>query len=311
MKQEILQRILDYNTIIIHRHVRPDPDAIGSQLGLRTLLRESFPDKSIYAVGEEEPSLAFLGRMDEVSDEVYSNSLIIVCDTANQERISDDRTELGAYLIKIDHHPNEEPYGQIVWVDVNASSTSEMIVELAETSEHLQLSGQSAYLLYAGIVGDTGRFRYPNTKPETLRRTAKLLEYGIDVNQFYGQLYKRELKMMRLEGYVLQHFEILEGSVGVMRLTKEILESFEVSSNESSQLVNIFSSVEGLKVWVFYVEEDDRIRVRLRSRGPIINQIASEHHGGGHPLASGATAYSWEETEVITKKLINSCEKES
>lgn len=307
MKQEILTLIKQYQTIIIHRHVRPDPDALGSQLGLATLLKESFPDKQIYAVGEEEPSLTFLGEMNTISDEQYAQALVVVCDTANQERISDQRFNLGEHIIKIDHHPNEEPYGGTVWVDTNASSTSEMIVALAETSEHLTLSSQSAQLLYAGIVGDTGRFRYPNTKPDTMRRTAKLLEYEIDVNQFYEQLYKRELHVTRLEGYVLQHFEIVASTVGVMKITKDVLETFGVTANESSQLVNIFSSVEGLKVWVFYVEEEDRIRVRLRSRGPVINGIAAEHNGGGHPLASGATAYSWEETEEITAKLIESC----
>ncbi|MDQ0208109.1 DHH family phosphoesterase [Alkalicoccobacillus murimartini] len=305
MKQAILDMISQHKTIIIHRHVRPDPDALGSQLGLATILKEAYPEKAIYSVGETESSLVFLGEMDSIPDEAYSEALVIVCDSANQDRISDHRFNLGSKVIKLDHHPNEEPYGDVMWVDITASSTSEMIVELVENSEHLTLSKQSALLLYAGIVGDTGRFRYPNTKPETLRRTALLLEQEIEVNDFYAELYKRDLKMTRLEGYVLQHFEIHDQKVGVMKLKKEVLESFGVTSNESSQLVNVFSSVEGLKTWVFFVEEEDRIRVRLRSRGPIINGIAAEHEGGGHTMASGATAaYSWEETEEIVSKLI-------
>ncbi|MCM2675275.1 DHH family phosphoesterase [Alkalicoccobacillus plakortidis] len=310
MKQAILEKISKYNTIIIHRHVRPDPDALGSQLGLAAILKEAYQNKNIYTVGESEPSLLFLGEMDTITDEEYNGALVIVCDSANQERISDDRFRLGAELIKIDHHPNEEPYGDVVWVDVSASSTSEMIVELVEGSRELSLSKSSALLLYAGIVGDTGRFRYPNTKPETLRRTALLLEQDIEVNDFYAELYKRDLRMTRLEGYVLQHFEIHHGCVGVMKLRSDVLETFDVTSNESSQLVNTFSSVEGLMVWVFFVEEADRIRVRLRSRGPIINGIAQEHQGGGHTLASGATAYSWEETDEIISKLIKVCESE-
>lgn len=307
MKNEIVDLIQAHETIIIHRHSRPDPDALGSQLGLAMLLKESYQEKQIYTVGDVEPSLQFLGEMDTISDEVYNGALVIVCDSATKERISDDRYQNGARLVKIDHHPNVEPYGDVVWVDVEASSTSEMIVELVEQSDSLHLSETSSLLLYAGIVGDTGRFRYPNTKPETLRRTALLLEHNIDVNAFYAELYKRDLKMTRFEGYVLQHFDIQEGKVGVMKLQKEMLKQFDVTSNESSQLINSFSSVEGLKAWVFFVEEEDRIRVRLRSRGPVINTIAAEHQGGGHALASGATAYSWEETDEIVRKLIQAC----
>lgn len=308
MKQNILDTIKSYKTIIIHRHVRPDPDALGSQLGLATLLKESFPEKHIFSVGETEPSLQFLGEMDSITDDVYNGALVIVCDSANEERISDTRYQQGEMLIKIDHHPNEEPYGDIVWVDDAASSTSEMIIELVEHSDELQLTKSSAWLLYAGIVGDTGRFRYPNTRPETLRRTALLIEQDIDVNAFYAELYKKDLKMTRLEGYVLQHFDIRAGKVGVMNLPMDVLDQFDVTSNESSQLINCFSSVEGLLAWVFFVEEEDRIRVRLRSRGPVINTIAAEHNGGGHALASGATAYSWEETEEIVAKLLDACE---
>lgn len=309
MIKNILDAIERFETIIIHRHERPDPDAIGSQLGLAQVIREQYPSKNVYAVGEAEPSLAFLGEMDVISDEQYTGALVIVCDTANTERISDQRYDQGAALIKIDHHPNDEPYGDIVWVETSYSSTSEMIVEFTVKGQNLgyALSSESALLLYAGIVGDTGRFRYSNTSADTLRRTSLLVEQRFDQNAFYSELHKKDLKMTRLQGYVLQHFEIKEGHLGIMRLTKDILKQFDVTSNESSQLVNTFSDVEGLKIWVFFVEEEDKIRVRLRSKGPVINTIATQHGGGGHPMASGATAYSWEETEEIIEKLLEAC----
>ncbi|TWI56977.1 DHH family phosphoesterase [Halalkalibacter nanhaiisediminis] len=309
MIKNILDAIERFETIVIHRHERPDPDAIGSQLGLAQVIREQYPSKNVYAVGEAEPSLAFLGEMDVISDEQYTGALVIVCDTANTERISDQRYDQGAALIKIDHHPNDEPYGDIVWVETTYSSTSEMIVELIVQGQKLgyALSSESALLLYAGIVGDTGRFRYSNTSADTLKRTSLLVEQRFDQNAFYSELHKKDLKMTRLQGYVLQHFEIKEGHLGIMRLTKDILKQFDVTSNESSQLVNTFSDVEGLKAWVFFVEEEDKIRVRLRSKGPVINTIATQHGGGGHPMASGATAYSWEETEEIIEKLLKAC----
>src|SRR5690625_1172263 len=130
IKREIIETIKAYETIIIHRHVRPDADALGSQVGLQQMIKHSFPRKKVYVVGEEDPALYFLTRMDEVEDKVFNGALIIICDTANTGRISDSRYKLGKKVIKIDHHPNNDPYGDLRWIDTDASSTSEMIYEL-------------------------------------------------------------------------------------------------------------------------------------------------------------------------------------
>ncbi|WP_078555478.1 DHH family phosphoesterase [Bacillus alkalicellulosilyticus] len=306
----ILDKIEEYETVIIHRHERPDPDALGSQVGFATILKDTFPTKNIFVVGEEEPSLQFLARMDVVEDALFKGALVIVCDTANTERISDERYKLGSFVIKIDHHPNEDPYGDLLWVKTEASSTSEMIVELYEEAKERGyiLSSEAALLLYAGIVGDTGRFRYPSTKASTHQCVSLLLERGVDQNEFYSNLYKKDLKMSRLEGYVLQHFTLLDSGLAIMNLPKTVLEEFGVTANETSQVINAFADVEGVIVWVFFVEDEEaNIRVRLRSKGPTINQIAQKHNGGGHPLASGAKAANWEETEEIIKELQEVC----
>ncbi|GAF64331.1 phosphoesterase [Bacillus sp. TS-2] len=306
MLKEIINDILEAKTIVIHRHERPDPDAIGSQLGLKTLIQSMDPKKEIYAVGDEESSLAFLGTMDQIEDEIYSDALVIILDTANQERISDKRYRLGKKVLKIDHHPDEDNYGDSNWVDTSMSSTSEMIVALIEASYIIEkgLNSEVALLLYAGIVGDTGRFLYNNTTKNTLSRAGKLVEKGFDQTHFYSQFHHKEIKIARLEGFVLQHFTFHEREgVGEMRLNKKDLEEFGVTSSESSQLVNVFSSVEGLKSWVFFVEDEEKIRVRLRSKGPIINQLAKKFNGGGHPLASGATVYSWQEADQLLFEL--------
>ena len=162
--KEIMAAIKQYETIIIHRHQRPDPDAIGSQVGLAELLRASFPEKNIYQVGGPVEGLEFLAEMDVITDDVYRGALVIVTDTANAPRISDARFSLGDQLIKIDHHPNDEPYGDLVWVNTNASSCSEIIVDFWQQHlAELTMTDNAARLLYAGIVGDTGRFLYPST----------------------------------------------------------------------------------------------------------------------------------------------------
>lgn len=311
MREEILKKIQQYDRIIIHRHVRPDPDALGSQGGLASIIQASFPEKEVFVVGEEDAGLLFLNRMNEIEDEMYNGSLVIICDTANSPRISDSRYRLGDFVIKIDHHPNEDPYGDLVWVDTTASSTSEMIMDLylSGADSGLTLNERGARLLYAGIIGDTGRFLFSNTSMKTHRYTALLLETGFSPSEVHENLYKISEKLVRLNGYVLQHFSIVDDCVGYIHLTSDTLKEFNTNASEASLLVNSFSHVEGLLAWVFFVDEPDQIRVRLRSKGPVVNKIAAKFNGGGHPRASGATVYTKDETLSVLTELRNLCKE--
>ncbi len=309
MKEEIFEAIKSYNTIIIHRHVRPDPDAYGSQGGLAEILRASFPDKQIYAVGKHDPSLDYLRKPDVVSDEVYKGALVIVCDTANQERICDSRYHLGDKLIKIDHHPNEDPYGDILWVDLKASSVSEMIYEFYKTfsDEGLIMTDEAARLIYAGIVGDTGRFLYPSATKKTFEYAKDLIGYSFDRGLLYNSMYELEPNMIKLQGYVLENFTMNEDGAAVISIHKGTLEEYRILPSEASQLVSSLGMVKGIKAWVFFIEEDDQIRVRLRSKGPVINTIAMKYNGGGHPLAAGASVYSWDEAKEVIEDIEAVC----
>jgi phosphoesterase RecJ-like protein len=305
MKEKILEAIQQYETIIVHRHVRPDPDAYGSQCGLVEILKESYPEKKIYAVGREEPSLYYMRRLDFIEDSVYKGALVIVCDTANAERICDNRYSLGDKLIKIDHHPNEDPYGDLLWVDTSASSCSEMIYEfyLYGKNKGLKLNDAGARLLYAGIVGDTGRFLFPSTTEKTFGYAGELIHYHFSRTELYDKMYEMSPNLIKLNGYILQNFKFESNGVASVILSKKILEEFDVRPPEASQLVGILGDVKGIKAWVFFIEEDDQIRVRLRSKGPVINGIARKFKGGGHPLAAGASIYSWDEVENVLSEL--------
>jgi phosphoesterase RecJ-like protein len=312
MKDKILESIKAYETIIIHRHIRPDPDAYGSQFGLAKILKASFPEKKIYAVGQEDPALHFLQRVDQIPDEVYKGALVIVCDTANQERISDERYKTGDQLIKIDHHPNTEPYGDLLWVDTNASSVSEMIYEfyLFGKDQGLKMNDEAARLLYAGIVGDTGRFLFPSTTEKTFAYAGELIHYDFSRPEVYNKMYEQKLNVVKLNGYVLQNFEIHQHGVASMILPKKLLAEYDATASEASSLVGSLGDVAGMKAWVFFIEEDQQIRVRLRSKGPVINGVARMFNGGGHPLASGATIYSWDEVAKVVNELEKVCKEE-
>ncbi|WP_246941176.1 DHH family phosphoesterase [Bacillus pinisoli] len=309
MKEQILEAIERFDTIVIHRHVRPDPDAYGSQCGLAEVLKASYPKKEIFVVGKGEESLAHLYNMDVVTDEVYQDALVIVCDTANQERICDERYKLGSVLIKIDHHPNEDPYGDLLWVDTTASSVSEMIYEfyLYGKTKGLVLTQEGARLIYAGIVGDTGRFLFPSTNTRTFKYASELVEFGFDLPTLYNGLYTTKLNVAHLSGYILQSFTLSDQGVASVFLTKDVLQKFDVTPTDASQLVGALGHIEGIITWVFFVEEEDQIRVRLRSKGPTINIVAAKYRGGGHPLAAGASIYSWEEAKQVIHDLEELC----
>jgi len=313
MIEQILAAIEQYETIIVHRHVRPDPDAYGSQGGLVAILQESYPEKKIYAVGQEEPTLHYMRRLDVIKDEVYKGALVIICDTANAERICDGRYTLGDKLIKIDHHPNEDPYGDLLWVDTTASSCSEMIYEfyLKGRASGLKMNDEAARLLFAGIVGDTGRFLFPSSTDKTFAYAGELIHYNFSRTELFDRMYELEPNIIKLKGYVLQNFELQANGVASVMLTKDLLIEYGARPAEASLLVGVLGDVKGIKAWVFFIEEEDQIRVRLRSKGPVINGVARKFNGGGHPLASGASIYSWEKVEDVLKELGKVCEQYS
>ncbi|MGO3115025.1 DHH family phosphoesterase [Enterococcus pseudoavium] len=287
---EILAMIKKYKRIIIHRHQRPDPDAIGSQCGLAEILRANFPEKEIYQVGGPVEGLDYLAAMDEISDDLYTGALVIVTDTANAPRISDKRYESGAKLIKIDHHPNDDPYGDLLWVNPKASSCSEIIADFAFT-EKLTVTENAARLLYGGIVGDTGRFLYPATTSHTLQVAAKLLEYGFDAAKLNRQIDQISLEVAKLSGYLYQSLQIDANGAGYVILDQTILKKYGIKDSDTAALVPLPGTIETVLAWAVFVEQPEGYyRVRLRSKGPVINELAKRYHGGGHPLASGANA---------------------
>ncbi|MBO3078583.1 DHH family phosphoesterase [Mammaliicoccus sciuri] len=299
--EEILNKIKQYETIIIHRHVRPDPDAYGSQLGLKYILQDAFAEKHIYAVGQPEPTLTFIGDLDKIADETYNGALVIVCDTANAPRIDDSRFNTGAELIKIDHHPPVDSYGDINFVNTEASSTSEIIFDLNKSwnLNGSNVSEKASRVLYLGIVGDTGRFLFDNTSTHTMEVAAELMTKEFERTKLLNQLSERDPALLHFQGYILQNFKYDGEGFCSIKITKDILEQFNLQPNEASLFVNTVSDIKGLKAWVFAVDEGKEIRCRIRSKGIKINHIAAQYNGGGHPNASGASVYSWEEFDAL------------
>ncbi|MCG7338459.1 bifunctional oligoribonuclease/PAP phosphatase NrnA [Staphylococcus sp. ACRSN] len=303
---QIMKQIEETETVIIHRHVRPDPDAYGSQLGLKSYLKLKFPEKNIYAVGEAEHSLDFIGTFDTLSEADYEDALVIVCDTANAPRISDTRYNQGSYLIKIDHHPAVDQYGDLNYVNDQASSTSEIIFDLISHFNDLSIiDAETARLLYLGIVGDTGRFLFNNTTSHTMEVASELLKFPFNHNQELNKLGEKDPELLPFQGYVLQNFDLNDKGFCKVIITKDVLEQFEIAPNEASLFVNAIADIKGLKIWVFGVDEGSEIRCRIRSKGIVINDIASDFGGGGHPNASGVSVANWDQFNELAEALNN------
>ncbi|WP_019320238.1 DHH family phosphoesterase [Streptococcus mutans] len=301
----ILAKIKAYDTIIIHRHMKPDPDALGSQVGLKEVITSNFPQKTVKVTGYNEPTLSWLAQMDDVSDKDYEGALVIVVDTANRPRIDDQRYLNGNFLIKMDHHPDEDHYGDLSYVDTKASSASEIITDFALQNQ-LKLSDQAARLLYAGILGDTGRFLYPATTSKTFIIASELLKYDFDFAALARQMDSFPYKIAKLQAYVFENLEIDKNGAARIILSQKILKKFNLTDAETSAIVSSPGKIDTVQVWAIFVEQaDGHYRVRLRSKSTVINEVAKRHAGGGHPLASGANSYSLAENKDIYQELKN------
>ena len=180
MYNKIIEKVKEFDTIIIHRHSRPDGDALGGQVGLKEILKLNFPSKSIYAVGDSSNRYGFIGEMDVIEDCVYENALVFVLDSSEKHLISDERYELGKFLIKVDHHLKREEYGDIEVIDESFESCCGLITDII-VSTGLKMNKSGAEALYTGMVTDSGRFRFDSTSSKTFMMASKLLENQIDL----------------------------------------------------------------------------------------------------------------------------------
>ncbi len=302
-KDNVFNKIKEYQRIVIFRHKRPDGDAVGSTKGLREILRLTYPEKEILLQNSDTSDyLAFLGSEDEPrDDEFFKDALGIVIDTATTDRISNPQYALCREIIKIDHHINNEPYGDIMWVDEARSSASEMIADFYLTfRDELKLSKEAATYIYTGMITDSGRFRFSSVSGDTLRLAGMLLDMGIDLDTLHANLYLKEFHTLKFQAYVYDHLKITENGVVYLHVTREMQDLFSLTYEEASASVSYMESIKNSLIWLAFIDnEDGSTRVRLRSRFVTINSIAEKYHGGGHACASGATVYSEEEAASL------------
>lgn len=309
--KEILKQIKKYNTIVIARHVGADPDALASQIALKDIIVNNFPLKKVYVVGMPASRFKYLGTLDKLTDEMYENSLLIVTDTPDKKRVDGVDTTRFLKTIKIDHHPFVEKYCDIECINDKASSASQIIIDFA-FSMKLKITKEAAEKLYIGIVADTNRFLFSYTTPNTFDLVSKLIkETDINFTSLYDNLYLRSLKELKFQSYIINNMIVTENKFGYIKLTDDVLKKFDVDAATAGNMVNNFNYIEDFVSWAVFTEDknNDFIRGSIRSRGPIINDVAAKFGGGGHKLASGVRLKNFEEVDKLVEALDLECNK--
>lgn len=309
---QIYDKIKAYDRILLFRHIRVDGDCVGSTKGMKDIILSTWPNKEVFIIDDERSSyLAFLGP-DDISDDdmpigytryedaLYEDALGIVIDVASPERISNPKYALCKEIIKIDHHIDRDHYGDISWVEEERSSACEMIAAFYDAfRDRLKISKHGATCIFTGMVTDSGRFMYEGVKGETMRLAGLMLDQGIDTETLFANLYLKDFAALKFTSWVYEHMQITRNGVAYVLVDEATRLRFKLSHEEASNAVGYMSSIKGCLCWLAFIETQENIRVRLRSRFLTINELAEKYNGGGHACASGATVYSREEMNAL------------
>lgn len=305
MISKALDAIKQYDVIVIHRHTSPDGDAMGSQIGLKRIIEHNFPDKQVYAVGDDARRFSFMdgSKMDEISDEVYHGALAIVLDTSAKSLISDDRYKLADLRIRIDHHIFVEDIAEIDIDDTSFESCCGLVTYLAR-EWGLDVPVDAAKALFTGLVTDSGRFRYDSTTPRTFDLASFLLSKGFSATSIYNELYQDDFDNVKLRAEFVTAIRFTPANVAYIytdlaRVAQTGMEAQAVSRG----MVNCMGEIKGVNTWVNFTECEQGVLCEIRSKNRNINQIAVAHGGGGHLKASGATLKDRQEAQIVLDEL--------
>lgn len=305
MFEQVLQEIRAHDRIIIHRHTNPDGDALGSQIGLKHILRENFPEKEIYTVGDASRRYGFMedSATDTLEDSLFADALSIILDTSAKALISDDRYTLAKRTVRIDHHIFCEKIADVEVTDTSFESCCGLIAALAMECG-LRLTPLAAKSLYTGMITDSGRFRYDSVSSQTFRLAAFLTEQPFTTTDIYRNLYADDFSFIRLRAQFVLKINFTERNVAYIYTTAEEVKALDADLFSISRgMVNTMSDIRGVDVWVNFTESDSGVLAELRSSVYNINPIAVKYGGGGHAKASGATLKDREEAMQMLRDL--------
>ena len=299
-----------YDRICVFRHIKPDFDAMGSQMGLYTFLKENFPEKEIHYVGDNH--VTFTPRLfpetERLNDAWFQKDfLAIVVDVGDDERIADPRYKKASCVAKIDHHPAKAEIAKNPIVDLGSASASELVCSVLLNWKGTTLSKEAAHYFYIGIVGDSGRFLYSSVSAHTFAIAECLIKTGISINDIYLAMYQKKLDDLKVTAYILNHFSVSSHGIAYYCLDEKIQKELQITPERGKENVNLFSNIDGINAWCSITEDpnpkDWCWRISIRSKKKDISSIAMKWGGGGHPQASGAKIKDLSELDAFIKDL--------
>ncbi len=294
MFEQALQEIKRFDRIIIHRHNNPDGDAIGSQIGLKHIIKANFPEKEVLTVGDAAGRYSFMDDsvMDTVSDSAYDGALAIILDTSARSLISDTRYTLASRTLRIDHHIFVEKIADVEVTDSSFESCCGLVTQFA-VEQQLTVPDIAAKSLYTGMVTDSGRFRYDSTNARTFRLASFLIGHDFNTNDIYASLYSDELSSALLRAKFTLKINVTDCRVGFIYTTRDELKELGCDAFTASRgMVGVMSDIKGIDISANFTETESGVLCELRSAKYNINPIAVKYGGGGHAKASGATLKS-------------------
>ena len=303
--KDLFKDIETYETIIIERHTRPDLDALGSQIGLSLILKNKYPNKNIYIVGDMTKKYSFIGKMDEIEDEKFNGALVIIVDVAVSYLVSDKRYTNASKVWVIDHHKNDCDITDYKLVDTTRSAAAEYIAYLV-MKEGIDIPSSAATALYGGIITDSGRFMYGANLSETLRVSASLMDFGADAKYIYDHIYIETLQEREMKNYFQERIKFKDG-VAWLENEPEVFDKFQREFNDISRgMLSLMVGIEEIKIWCnfTYDMESNTVKCEFRSRGVEIVDVAKSFGGGGHAYACGCTIPSFQNVDEVIQKFI-------
>ncbi len=310
--KKIYRKIKEYNTIVVARHLGPDPDAVTTEIALRDSIKATFPKKKVYAVGASVSRFKVFGKLDKINENEIEDALLIVVDVPNISRIDGVTFTKYKEVIKIDHHPYEDAMGHIELVDTTSCSAAQLVAELI-LNTNLKMTKEVAENLFLGIVSDSDRFLLSYTSVKTFEIVNKILKNSnIDFYKSYNKLYERPLNEIRFQGFIAMNLVVTENGLAYIKISAEDVKKYNVDSSTASNMVNNFNFIKGVKVWLFITEDEKNnvYKINIRSRGPVINKIATKYNGGGHQFASGIRTPDREDIDKLIADLDELCKGE-
>lgn len=306
MFKKVIELIEKYDRIIIHRHSNPDGDAIGSQVGLKNILKENYPEKEIYAVGDASKRYGFIedSATDTIPDDYYNDALVFILDTSAKFMISDERYTLAKTTIKMDHHIFCEEFADLEVIDTSFESCCGLIGMFAMQTG-LKVTPLAAKALYTGMITDSGRFRYDSTSSQTFKVASFLMEQKFNTNDIFSNLYADELASVQLRAKFVLKITKTDAPVSYIYTTFDEVKSYNADIFTISRgMVNTMGDIKGIDIWVNFTETENGVLCEIRSSKYNINPIAVKYGGGGHAKASGATIKDKAEAMQMLEDLI-------